>query len=82
MTVILRILIAIILPLWAIGMITLGVEYTSAWWIIVGVTIGTNPFTGTTGIMSIDISGGFGFNLPDVGFTVTFPTVPMTSPTP
>ncbi|MHB8381121.1 MAG: hypothetical protein ACYDC3_02105 [Candidatus Binataceae bacterium] len=39
-SVLMRLAIAAILPLWALGMIVLGLEYRSLWWIGTGVVVG------------------------------------------
>jgi hypothetical protein len=35
-----KIIIAVILPLWALAMIVMGVEEGSVWWILVGLVVG------------------------------------------
>ena len=47
-----------------------------------GATLGTNPFTGGTEIMGIQVTVGFGATVPLSPITVTLPTVQVTSPTP
>jgi hypothetical protein len=40
MSFLMRIIIAAILPLWALAMVVMGVEQGSIWWIVVGLVVG------------------------------------------
>jgi hypothetical protein len=40
MSILMRIIIAAILPLWALAMIVIGAEHGSVWWILVGLVVG------------------------------------------
>ncbi len=35
-----RLVISLVMPLWALAMVILGVEYRSAWWLGTGVVVG------------------------------------------
>lgn len=35
-----RIVVAVLMPLWAVAMIALGVEQNSVWWLLAGIVVG------------------------------------------